>query len=200
MKNNLRVSTIMRYAACILTALMVPSLAHAHVGIGQTSGIFYGLAHPTSGVDHFVAMVAVGLWAAQRGGRAVWAVPLSFVSVMAAGCLFSKAGVSLPFIEQGIIVSVLVLGMLIVAAIRLPVVASSFLVALFAIFHGHAHGAEMPDTVSGLAYGIGFMIATGLLHTLGIGIGVLAQRLICQRATQYAGGAITAIGIYLCFS
>jgi urease accessory protein len=102
--------------------------------------------------------------------------------------------------EQGIIASVLVLGLMIVAAIRLPVIVSSVLVGLFAIFHGHAHGAEMPATVSGLAYGVGFVLVTGFLHALGIGIGMLVQRLIRQEATRYAGGAITAIGIYLCFT
>lgn len=189
-----------RHTACLLAVLLVPVLAHAHVGVGQTSGIAYGLAHPVSGLDHFVAMVAVGLWASQRGGRAIWAVPLSFVAVMAAACLAGKAGVPVPFIEQGIAASVLVLGMLIVAAIRLPVGASVLLVALFALFHGHAHGSEMPATVSGFAYGAGFMLSTALLHLLGIGLGTTVQRMISHRATRYAGGAVAAVGMYLCFA
>jgi urease accessory protein len=200
MNNNLQDRLLTRHAACLLAALLIPTLAHAHVGVGEASGISYGLAHPVSGLDHFVAMVAVGLWAAQRGGRAVWAVPLSFVSVMAVGCLAGKAGIAVPFIEQGITASVLVLGLLIVAAVRLPVAVSSCLVGLFAVCHGHAHGAEMPATVSGLAYGVGFVLATGFLHALGIGIGMLVQSLLSLWATRYVGGAITAIGIYLCFT
>jgi len=187
----------MQWALCIFAALVVPSLAYAHVGTGQTYGFIQGLAHPFTGLDHFVAMVSVGFWAAQRGGRAVWAVPLSFVSVMAVGFLLCRVGVSVPFVEQGIIASVLVLGMLIATAARLPLVASSLLVAFFAVFHGHAHGAEMPEAASGLAYGVSFMLATSCLHAFGTGLGWLAQRLINRGVTQYAGGAITAFGLYL---
>jgi urease accessory protein len=194
MERHVRASSVV-----ILVSLVMPSLAYAHVEIGQTS-FAYGLAHPVTGLDHIAAMVAVGLLAAQRGGWAVWVVPLSFVSVMAAACLLFKVGVWVPFVEPGIIASVLVLGMLIVAAVRLPLVATSLLVALFAVFHGHAHGAEMPATASGLAYGIGFVLATGFLHAFGIGLGWLSQRLVTQGAIRYAGGAIATIAIYLCIA
>lgn len=200
MKNHSHGQSATRYAACLLAMLLSPVLAHAHVGVGQTSGFAYGLGHPLAGLDHFLAMLAVGLWAAQRGGRATWAVPLSFVTVMAIACLAGNAGVALPFVEQGIAASVLVLGLLIVAAIRLPVAASALLVGLFAVFHGHAHGAEMPATASGMTYGTGFVLATALLHGLGLGIGTLIQRLIHQGATRYAGGAVAAIGLYLCLA
>jgi urease accessory protein len=200
MERYVRASSVTRLIFFILVSSIVPSLAYAHVGVGQTSGFAYGLAHPVTGLDHIAAMVAVGLWTAQRGGRAVWVVPLSFVSVMAAGCLLFSVGVSIPFVETGIMISVLVLGMLVVAAVRLPLLTSSLLVALFAVFHGHAHGAEMPATASGFAYGIGFVLSTGFLHAFGMGLGWLSQRLINQGVIRYAGGAITTIGIYLCIA
>ena len=181
----------------VVATLLAPSLAYAHVGVGPTSGFAHGLAHPMMGLDHIAAMVAVGLWAAQRGGRAIWVVPLTFVTVMFVGGLLGMIGLSIPFVEPGIVASVFILGVLIAAAVRLPLVASSLLVGLFAIFHGHAHGAEMPETVSGLAYGIGFMVSTAMLHCSGIGIGVLAQKLRSSVLIRYAGGVAIALGIYL---
>jgi len=197
MKGYKQSASVLRWIAAALAVLSVPSLAHAHVGVGQTSGFAHGLAHPFTGLDHLAAMVAVGLWAAQRRGRALWAVPLTFVSVMSVGGLLGMVGVSIPFVEMGIIASVLVLGVLVAAAVRLPLVAGSFLVGLFAVFHGHAHGAEMPETVSGLTYGIGFIMATGVLHGCGIGLGLLGRKLASPRVIRYAGGAIAAFGIYL---
>lgn len=180
--------------------MLVPLMAHAHVSVGHTNGLAHGLLHPLTGLDHIAAMIAVGLWAAQCGGRAAWVVPLSFVTVMLLGGLIGMAGISIPFVEPVIVASVLVLGLLIAAAVRLPLVASSLLVGLFAVFHGHAHGAEMPATASGLAYGIGFVLATGVLHCCGIGLGRFAQRLAGPRLAQYAGGAIVALGVYLGFA
>ncbi|MEO6054363.1 MAG: HupE/UreJ family protein, partial [Chthoniobacterales bacterium] len=139
--------------------LLVPSLVHAHVGVGATNGFEHGFTHPLTGLDHICAMLAVGLWAAQMGGRAIWAVPLTFVSVMAVGGMLGMSGIALPFTEQGIILSVLTLGVLIAASARLPLVASMIIVGLFAIFHGHAHGAEMPETASGVLYAGGFILA-----------------------------------------
>jgi urease accessory protein len=183
-------------SALLLLALS-PSLAHAHTGVGSTSGIWSGLAHPATGIDHILAMVAVGLWAAQRGGRAIWLVPLAFITVMAVGGVLGMMAISIPFVEQGIVASVLVLGVLIAAAVRLPLVASMILVGLFALFHGHAHGAEMPDTAAGLAYGLGFILATACLHGIGISLGVVAQRFGTERLVRYAGGAIAVFGLYL---
>jgi len=197
MKSHMRPYSPIQWLVSVLVVLVAPSLAHAHVGVGQTSGVLHGLAHPITGLDHIVAMIAVGLWAAQLGGRALWVVPLSFVTVMSVGGFLGTVGVSIPFVEPGIVASVLVLGVLIAAAIRLPLVAGSFLVGLFAVFHGHAHGAEMPETVSGLAYGIGFVLATGVLHCSGIGFGLLAQRLANPQVIRYAGGAIMALAIVL---
>ena len=183
--------------AAVLAALLSPSAALAHVGASTTSGLISGFAHPLTGLDHLAAMVAVGLWAAQRGGRALWAVPMSFVAVMAFGGFLGTAGLAIPFVAPAIVASVLVLGVLVAAAVRLPLVASSLLVGLCALFHGHAHGAEMPATVAGLAYGTGFLLATGLLHGAGIGLGLVAQHAGGARWIRWAGGATAALGIYL---
>ena len=145
-----------------------------------------------------LAMVAVGLFAAQLGGRALWLVPLSFVSVMSLGGILGMAGIGLPFVEIAIGLSVVVLGLAVACGIHLPTAAAMALVGLFAIFHGHAHGAEMPETASGLAYGAGFALATALLHATGIVIGLGTGRAgaaIGRRALQTAGSAMALAGI-----
>src|SRR5689334_1037308 len=134
--------------------VLIPSIAYAHVGVGDTSGFVHGFSHPLGGIDHILAMVAVGAFAAHLGGRALWLVPLTFVSVMALAGLAGMAGVGLPYVEIGIAMSVVVLGLVIALRLSLPTVAAMALVGFFAIFHGHAHGAEMPDSASGLAYGV----------------------------------------------
>jgi urease accessory protein len=183
----------------LLAVFLLPTLAQAHPGIpGHTHGFANGLAHPLTGLDHICAMVAVGLWAAQRGGRALWLVPSVFVSVMILGGALGMAAVPVPFVEPGIAASVLVLGVLIAAAVRLPLPVSALLVGVFAICHGYAHGAEMPDSASGLAYGLGFVLATASLHLSGIGLGLLARRFASVWLVRYAGGAIAACGVYLC--
>jgi len=185
----------------LLAIFLLPTLAQAHPGMpGHTHGFANGLAHPLTGLDHICAMVAVGLWAAQRGGRALWLVPSVFVSAMILGGVLGMAVVPIPFVEPGIAASVLVLGLLIAAAVRLPLPVSAMLVGLFALFHGYAHGAEMPDSTSGLAYGVGFVAATASLHLLGIGSSLFAQRFGSARMVRYAGGAIAVCGIYLCFA
>jgi urease accessory protein len=200
MKTCLIKNGLVRWISWMLAMLMLPSLADAHIVAGQTSGFVHGLVHPFTGFDHIAAMVAVGLWAAQRGGRALWVVPLTFVGVMSVSGLLGMTGASIPFVEPGIAASVLVLGLLVAAAVRLPLVASSLIVGLFAVFHGYAHGTEMPETMSGLGYGVGFMLATGLLHCCGIGLGLLAGRLQSPRVVRYAGGATAALGVYLLVS
>ena len=178
-------------------ALLVATPALAHVGAGPAGGFGNGLLHPLGGIDHLCAMIAVGLWAAQQGKRALWAAPLAFISMMALGGALGMAGVSLPFAEQGIAASVLVLGILIAAAVRLPLAAGVLLVAAFAVFHGHAHGAEMPRTVSGLAYGAGFIAATALLHLCGIAIGLSLKKLDKPRVLRFAGAAVATCGAVL---
>lgn len=187
-----------RHSLAPLLVLSLPTLAYAHVGVGPTSGWLAGLAHPITGLDHLAAMIGVGLWAAQRGGRALWLVPLTFVLVMSLGGLLGTAGIAMPFVEPGIVASVLILGVLIAAAVRLPLVASVLIVGLFALFHGHAHGAEMPETAAGVAYGLGFLFTTACLHLAGVRIGLTAGTFGSTRMVRYAGGAIALFGVYLC--
>ena len=155
------------------TAILTPTIAFAHTGIGPTVGFSHGFLHPITGLDHVLAMVMVGMFAAQLGGRALWLVPAAFVAVMAAGGALGVAGYPLPFVEIGIALSVVTLGALVAFGVRLPTAVAMAVVALFAIFHGHAHGSEMPETAAGLTYGLGFVVATALLHMAGIGLGLV---------------------------
>jgi urease accessory protein len=189
-----------RVFAVLAAIFLLPSLAHAHVGVGETGGFLHGMGHPLSGLDHICAMVAVGLWASQMGGRAIWAVPLTFVGVMALAGALGMFGFRVPFVETGIVVSVLTLGVLIAAAVRLPLSSSMIIVGLFAIFHGYAHGAEMPETASGLAYAAGFVAATAFLHACGIGLGIAIQKLASPAVVRFAGIAIVFCGGYLLLS
>lgn len=184
-----------RLASLILLAL--PVAASAHTGVGDTSGFLAGFGHPVGGADHLLAMVAVGMWAAQLGGRALWAIPGTFVVVMLAGGALGIAGTPLPYVEQGILVSVLVLGMLISAATRVSLTAGALIVGVFAVFHGHAHGTEIPSATAALAYSAGFAVATALLHGTGIAFGVMLQKQNIERLVRLAGAAITVGGVYL---
>lgn len=189
-RNNLFV----RAASSILLLGALPTLAYAHPG--EAGGLAHGLAHPFSGLDHLCAMVAVGLWAAQMGGRAAWLVPLSFVSVMALGGLLGMAAIAVPFAETGIVMSLLVLGMLIAAAVRLPLALSAMVVGVFALFHGYAHGAEMSPAASALAYALGFMSASALLHLSGYAFGVAIR----ANLLRFAGAAVAMTGGFLWFA
>ena len=183
-----------------LSFAIMPSLALAHPGHeGTPSDLAHGFMHPLGGADHILAMVAVGLFAIRLGGRALWLVPGSFLLAMAAGGLAGMAGVTLPHVEAGVALSVLVLGAVIALSLTMPVAAAMVLVACFAIFHGLAHGAEMPQTASGLAYGLGFLGATALLHGAGIGLGLAIARTqgLGQRAAQFGGAATALIGAVL---
>lgn len=184
----------------VVAGALLPSFAYAHVGVGEIGGFMHGLTHPISGLDHVIAMVAVGLWAAQMGGRSVWAVPLTFVSVMALGGALQMMGISLPFTEQGIVLSVLMLGVLIAASIRLPLWLSSSMVGLFALCHGHAHGAEMPESASAMTYAFGFLLTTASLHIMGMMFGLGVQRSAHKRVVHWAGASIALCGVYLAAS
>ena len=191
----------MKKTAFLFAALLfAPALAHAHTGLGDTHGFTHGFEHPLFGLDHLLAMIAVGLWAAQAGGRALWAVPLTFVSVMALGGALGIAGVPVPLVEQGIATSVLLLGLLIALAVRLPLGFSIPLVGLFATFHGTAHGAEMPSDASGLAYAAGFILATAALHGVGIGLGIAIQRHTPAAVLRATGAAIAVAGFTFFFA
>jgi urease accessory protein len=177
--------------------LGTPNIVFAHTGLGGTGGLWEGLAHPLTGLDHICAMLGVGLWAAQRGGRAIWLVPLAFLVVMTLGGVLGMLAISIPFVERGIVASVLIFGILIAASVRLPLLLSVLIVGIFALFHGHAHGAEMPHTVSGLMYGIGFLAATALLHLTGVAIGLIARQSASTWLLRYSGAALVLCGLYL---
>ena len=186
--------------ALALAALLLPEAASAHVGVGSPSGFAHGFWHPIGGIDHVLAMVAVGMFAANLGGRALWAVPATFVAVMAFGGLLGIEHVTVPYVEVGIAVSVIVLGLIVALEVQWPVAAAMALIAVFAIFHGHAHGDEMPMTASGAAYAAGFMLATALLHTIGIALGIGIQRIggaFSTRSAQVTGSAMALAGIAL---
>ncbi|MER9064867.1 HupE/UreJ family protein [Mesorhizobium sp. M0698] len=174
--------------------------AEAHVGVGDTSGFAQGFWHPISGLDHIIAMVMVGLYAAQLGGRAIWLVPASFVCLIALGGALDVAGIPVPLAELGIGLSVVVLGAAVAFGLRVGPAAATALVGFFAIFHGHAHRMEMPETVSGLAYGAGFVVATALLHALVIGAGLGLGRQTTARGStlvECLGGAASLAGVGL---
>jgi len=189
------------YPRALLAAatLLAPALAQAHPGHdGHDFGWDFGtgLTHPLLGWDHLAAMLAVGLWAAQLGGRARWLVPASCVTLMVLGAALAQTGWVIPGLEQTIAVSVLLLGLLIAFAARLPVGAGMALVGLFAVFHGFAHGTEMPATVGALMYGAGFVLATAALHAAGLVLGLLMARRSAW-AVRFAGWIVAASGVML---
>lgn len=189
-----------RLSLAAIAAALMPAAAFAHTGVGQTTGFLHGFEHPISGLDHVLAMVMVGVFAWQLGGRALWLVPTTFVAVMAVGGVLGATGMTVPFVEAGIALSVVVLGAIVALDMRAPVAAAMGLVGLFAIFHGHAHGTEMPEDAGGVAYATGFMIATAFLHLAGISIGFLIGKAgerygaLVMRAT---GGLATVAGVCL---
>jgi urease accessory protein len=179
-------------------ALMaLPAAALAHTGHMEPSGFMHGFEHPLGGLDHLLAMVAVGLWAAQSGGRALLALPAAFVGAMILGALAGMAGLPLPAVELGILGSVLALGALVAFKPRLSLTVCMAITAGFAVFHGYAHGAEMPAAASPLAYGLGFAAATALLHAAGVAM-ILGVRRFVQGSTGQAAvrgsGAVVAFG------
>ena len=188
-------SKISRFNAALAVCVLAPSLAFAHTGIGQTVGFAHGFTHPVSGLDHVLAMILVGVLAWQLGGRALWLVPTTFVSVMAIGGALGMMGISVPFVEAGIAFSVIVLGAVVALGIRAPLAIAAGVVGLFAIFHGHAHGSEMPAAAAGIAYAAGFMLATSVLHIAGIAIGYLIGKISEQQGAivMRSAGAIAAV-------
>jgi urease accessory protein len=173
-----------------------PAAVLAHTGHDNASGPTHGFIHPMTGIDHVLAMVAVGLLAAQYGGRALWLVPLSFVTVMAIAGVIGMAGIVVPVAEIGIGVSVVVLGLAIAFQLRPPTFVAMAVVGFFALFHGYAHGAELPDGTTGVSFALGFVLATALLHSAGVGLGLLMQRQASSRRLFRAGGgAMALVGI-----
>ncbi len=177
-----------------LLAMSAPALAH--LDPAEHGSFMAGATHPLFGVDHVLAMVAVGLWAALLGGRAVATVPAAFVAAMVGGFLLSMAGVPLPFVEPAILASVVAIGLLVAMAVRIPVGACAALVGVFAIFHGHAHGGEI-GSATAFAYLAGFALSTAFLHAGGVALGLVLGRLGGLRATRLLGAATAASGLYL---
>ena len=171
--------------------------ALAHVGDHSHMSFTQGLLHPFSGLDHVLAMVAVGLWASQLGGRALWLLPLTFPAVMAAGAALGLSGIALPWVEIGIAASVMVLGAAVALALRPSLAISIPLIGAFALLHGYSHGIELPAGASALSYGAGFIAATLVLHAIGIATGLIAGRLPVRFAARTAGGAIAVLGVVL---
>lgn len=184
-------------ASLAVLASVFSTAAFAHPGDHSHVGFAAGFAHPLTGIDHLLAMVAVGLWASQLGGRALWLLPLTFPVVMAAGAALGFGGVALPWVEIGITASVLVLGAAVALTWRPTLAASLPLVGLFALLHGYAHGVELPAQTSALGYCAGFVAATLVLHLAGLAVGLAANRLPVRFAARTAGGAIAAVGAAL---
>lgn len=184
-----------RSFAVLVALALLAAPAVAHVEGAQAQGFLSGLAHPVSGLDHVLAMVAVGLWGAQLGVPALWLLPLTFPIVMALGGLLGLLGIPLPGVEIGIAASALLLGGAVMSGRRVPLAAALLLVGLFAVFHGHAHGTELPPGESGLLYSLGFVVATGCLHALGIAIGTLQRWPAGRVALRLAGGGIGVAGL-----
>lgn len=190
MANRINSGTV----AMVLSAFPLAAAAHpGHI----SSGFLDGLLHPLSGIDHLLAMVAIGLWAAQLGGRARWWVPASFVGFMLVGAMLAFAGLALPVVEAGIAASVLALGLLIAANRRLPHALCAVAAGTMALFHGYGHGAEIGLGASTAAYAGGFVVMTALLHVTGIIIAQVAYRSRREAMTRFAGAGIGAAGAWL---
>jgi len=186
----------MKRISLLSVLLLAASPAFAHVGIGETSSFAAGFGHPLAGFDHITVMIAVGLWAALKGGRALWVWPATFVGVILVGGTLGMTHVAVPFVEPGILASVVALGLLVALAVDLPVWTGALIIGLFAVLHGHAHGTEVPATASGVEYMAGFAFATALLHGVGIAGGVgLGSRF--RNVVRVAGAACATIGIGL---
>ncbi|HSR16410.1 MAG TPA: HupE/UreJ family protein [Gemmatimonadales bacterium] len=170
--------------------------AWAHVERGAASGLLAGLRHPVSGWDHILAMVAVGLWGAQLGPPAIWLLPVTFPMVMAFGGFLGLIGVPIPGVEIGIALSAIALGLMVAAEGRPPLAVAAVLVAVFAVFHGHAHGTELPESQSGMLYSIGFVVATGCLHAVGIAIGLIHRWRAGRNAIRLFGAGIAGAGVF----
>lgn len=177
-------------------ALLAPTTAFAHEGAGTLGGFMSGFRHPIFGYDHLLAMLAVGIWGAQMGGRAVWTLPTVFPLIMAAGGFAGATGVPLPYVEVLIALSVIGLGLAIALQWKAPEMIAIAAVGIFAVFHGHAHGAELPEAADPVAYGIGFVLATGLIHIAGIAFGLILGKLMNGWVSRGAGALITAAGLY----
>jgi len=190
-----RKDRLLRLFATILL-VMVPAPALAHVTPGEIGGFAGGFTHPLTGPDHLLAMFAVGVWGAQMGGRSVWALPVAFPLIMTIGGIIGMAGVSLPYIEIGIALSILVLGLAIAFKWHPIEIVPLGLIAIFAICHGYAHGVELPRAADPAAYAVGFVLATGMIHIVGIAVGLLLSKPYRGLLARGVGCVVALGGVY----
>ena len=189
----LRATSFFLMSLVVLSLTAFPALAHG--GDGYGGGFVAGFTHPILGWDHVAAMVAVGLWGAFLGAPAIWILPVVFPLVMALGAVAGIVGLPVPAIETGIALSAVVLGLMIALAVKAPIAVAGVIVGLFAVFHGYAHGTELPGSVNAFAYAVGFVTSTGLLHMAGIGFGVLAKWPAGRVVVRGLGGVISLAGL-----
>jgi urease accessory protein len=183
------------FVPVMMMVLLWASSAFAHVESGQAMGFITGLSHPWSGLDHVLAMISVGLWGAQLGNPALWLLPVTFPMMMSLGAMIGLLALPLPGVEIGIALSAILLGTMVFGELRPKLIAAALLVGFFAIFHGHAHGTELPPGQSGLLYSMGFVIATGCLHGLGIALGLIHRWPAGRLALRGAGAFIALMGV-----
>ncbi len=180
----------------LLFLLLCPLTASAHIQQGEAAGFVTGFRHPWSGWDHILAMIAVGIWGAQLGAPAIWLLPVTFPMVMAFGGFLGLIGVHLPGVEFGIAASALLLGTMVCVEARPKLIWAAVLVGIFGLYHGHAHGTELPAGQSGMLYSMGFVIATGCLHGLGIALGLIHPMRSGRWALRGAGAFIAIMGLF----
>ncbi len=183
-----------RASATLLACFLLAPSAFAHVERGQGISFTTGLQHPWSGLDHVIAMIAVGVWGAQLGNPAMWMLPVTFPIVMSFGAMMGLLGIPLPGIETGIALSAVALGTMVAAEARPKLAVAAVIVGIFAIFHGHAHGTELPPGQNGMLYSMGFVIATGSLHGIGITLGLVHRWPAGRVALRGAGAVIACTG------
>jgi urease accessory protein len=183
-----------RLALTLLILTLGSSAAFAHPGHGAAASFAAGVAHPLSGLDHIAVMVAVGLWATLKGGRALWVWPAAFVGVMVIGGALGMAHVAVPLVARGILASVVALGLMVALAVDLPVAAGAAIVSVFALLHGHAHGTEVVETMSSAEYMAGFALATATLHLIGVGFAQTMQRAQLRPLIRTAGAVCVLVG------
>ncbi len=195
MKMKLRYFNSFVWLLVLMGCFTFTPSAHAHVQQGQAVSFLTGFEHPWSGLDHVLAMMAVGLWGAQLGNPAIWILPIIFPLVMSFGAMMGLLGIPLPGIEIGIATSAIVLGIMVLGEVRPKMIIAASLVGCFAVFHGHAHGTELPAGQSGILYSMGFVVATGCLHGVGIAIGLIHRWPLGKLVLRGSGALIAAMGI-----
>jgi urease accessory protein len=196
MNQRAPIQRVVALCGLLIVGLLLAPGGQAHVEAGGAGSVVAGFLHPVTGIDHVVAMVAVGLWGAVLGPPAIWLLPVAFPMVMAFGGLLGLLAVPLPGVETGIALSALVLGVLVMFQTRLPLVWTFLLVGLFALFHGFAHGIELPEGADALLFSLSFVVATGLLHLVGIALGEVRRWAWGPSVLKLAGAVIAAVGIW----